>query len=114
MNNICKKIESCRVCKQKRLAKVLTLGPTPLANAFLTKEQVDQPELYFPLDVYFCQACSMLQLGHVVSPEILFKDYVYISSTSPVFVKHFQDFASDIYRRFFFNSQPLVIDIGSN
>ena len=114
MNNICKKIESCRVCKKKRLAKVLTLGPTPLANAFLTKEQVDQPELYFPLDVYFCQACSMLQLGHVVSPEILFKDYVYISSTSPVFVKHFQDFASDIYRRFFFNSQPLVIDIGSN
>ncbi len=56
----------------------------------------------------------MLQLGHVVSPEILFKDYVYISSTSPVFVKHFQDFASDIYRRFFLNSQSLVIDIGSN
>src|SRR3989344_4960083 len=114
MKNICKKITNCRTCKKKLLVKVLTLGPTPLANAFLTREQVDQPELYFPLDVYFCEDCSMLQLGHVISSELLFGNYVYVSSTSPVFVKHFEDFAADTYERFSLNSDSLVIDIGSN
>lgn len=114
MSAICKKVTKCRVCKERKLAKVLTLGPTPLANAFLTKEQVDQPELYFPLDVCFCKHCSMLQLGHVVSQETLFKDYVYVSSTSSVFVKHFQDFANEVYKRFLLRSKSLVIDIGSN
>ncbi|MBI2034166.1 MAG: class I SAM-dependent methyltransferase [Candidatus Levybacteria bacterium] len=114
MKNVCRKITSCRVCKQRRLAKVLTLGPTPLANAFITKKQLDQPERYFPLDVYFCQKCSMLQLGHVISPELLFGNYVYVSSTSPVFIKHFEDFVTDTHERFFLNSDSLVIDIGSN
>lgn len=111
---IIKKKDSCRVCKQKNLTKVLTLGPTPLANAFLSKKQVDIDESFFPLDVYFCNNCSFLQLGHVVSPEVLFNDYVYVSSTSKVFISHFEKFAKDIYKRFKLNSKSLVIDVGSN
>ncbi|MCL4418675.1 class I SAM-dependent methyltransferase [Patescibacteria group bacterium] len=109
-----KKLTKCRVCKSSVLIKVITLGPTPLANAFLKKDQVDGPEDFFPLDVYFCKNCTMLELGHVVSPVLLFSDYVYVSSTSPVFAKHFKDFATDICRRFKLGSNSLVIDIGSN
>lgn len=109
-----KKKESCRVCKGKNLTKVLTLGPTPLANAFLSKKQLDMDEDFFPLDVYFCNNCSFLQLGHIVSPKVLFSDYVYVSSTSKVFINHFEEFAKDVYRRFKLNSKSLVIDIGSN
>ncbi|KKQ38814.1 MAG: NDP-hexose 3-C-methyltransferase [Candidatus Roizmanbacteria bacterium GW2011_GWA2_37_7] len=113
-DNIIKKLKKCRVCKNTHLTKVFTLGPTPLANAFLTEKQIDEPESFYPLDVYFCQNCSFVQLGHVVSPEILFKDYVYVSSTSPVFVNHFKNFAKEIVTQFSLNNKALVIDIGSN
>lgn len=111
---VIKRVNSCRVCKNKTLQKVLALGPTPLANAFLTKVQVDEPEYFYPLDVYFCKNCSFVQLGHVVSPQVLFGNYVYVSSTSQVFVNHFRKFAEDIFKKFNLNKDSLVIDIGSN
>lgn len=114
MPEIIKKKDSCRVCRGKNLSKVLTLGPTPLANAFLSEKQIDKEENFFPLDVYFCNSCTFLQLGHVVSPVVLFSDYVYVSSTSKVFVTHFEEFAKSVFSRFNLNSKSLVIDIGSN
>lgn len=107
-------LKSCRVCKSTNLKKVLSFGPTPLANSFLNSNQKDLPELYFPLDVYFCNKCGFLQLGYVVNPKLLFDDYVYVSSTSPVFVKHFIDFSERVIKRFGLNSKSLVVDIGSN
>lgn len=113
MKEIVKK-NTCRVCTGNVLKKVLTLGPTPLANAFLTEQQTNEGEKFYPLDVYFCISCGFLQLGHVVSPRILFKDYVYVSSTSKVFIKHFEEFAEKVYQRLHLNANSLVIDIGSN
>lgn len=104
----------CRVCKSKNLTRVLNFGPTPLANAFLNKKQIDEPEYFYPLVLYFCRNCYFLQLGHVVSPKLLFSDYVYVSSTSSVFVNHFENFAQEIVSRFSLNNQSLVIDVGSN
>lgn len=111
---IIKRITECRVCKNKNLSQVLSFGPTPLANAFLSPKEIDSPEYYYPLDVYYCENCSFLQLGHVVSPTVLFGNYVYVSSTSPVFVNHFKKFADEVSQRFFLNKKSLVIDIGSN
>lgn len=109
-----KKRKNCRVCQGRNLEIVFSLGPTPLANAFLKPSQVEGPESFYPLDVYFCQDCGFLQLGHVVSPQILFGDYVYVSSTSPVFVAHFEKFSQEIISRFSLNPQSLIVDIGSN
>lgn len=113
MKEIFKKT-TCRVCTSNALQKVFTLGPTPLANAFLTEQQANEGEKFYPLDVYFCTSCGFLQLGHVVSPRILFENYVYVSSTSKVFIKHFEEFAEKAYRRLHLNTNSLVIDIGSN
>lgn len=109
-----KKLINCRVCKSKNLSQVLTLGPTPLANAFLTKKKTDEPEYYYPLDVSFCGDCSFLQLSHVVDPKILFENYVYVSSTSKVFINHFKEFANNAFEKFKLDNKSLVIDIGSN
>lgn len=109
-----KKVDSCRVCKANNFTKVLTFGPTPLANAFLPKDRVDSEEYFYPLDVYFCNNCKFLTLGHVVSPVELFKDYVYVSSTSQVFTNHFKAFAQDLYKRFKLDKDSMVLDIGSN
>lgn len=108
------KRKDCRVCKSKKLSKVLDFGLTPLANAFLKEEDLDKEERFYPLQVFFCEACSFLQLGHVVDPEVLFGDYVYVSSTSPVFINHFKEFAQENINRFRLDKQSLVIDIGSN
>lgn len=113
MKEIFKKT-SCRVCKKNTLEKVLTLGPTPPANAFLTEQQTNEGEKFYPLDVYYCTSCGFLQLGHVVSPNILFENYVYVSSTSKVFISHFESFAKNVYSRLKLNSNSLIIDIGSN
>lgn len=113
-NNVIKKVTYCRVCKSKQLVKVLSFGSTPLANAFLTKKELDLPEAFYPLDLYFCSLCGLLQLSHVVSPHILFKNYVYASSTSPVFVNHFKEFAKEVYLRFNLSKDSLIVDIGSN
>lgn len=111
---ILKRSKSCRVCKSLKLEKVLTLGPTPLANAFLTKIQLDEPEYYYPLDIVFCNNCGFIQLSHVVSPEILFGNYVYVSSTSKVFIDHFKKMAEYVFPRFLNDKKSLIIDIGSN
>lgn len=102
------------MCKGKRLRKIISLSPTPPANAFLAKVDFKKKEPFFPLQVNFCLDCGQLQLTHVVSPEILFRNYVYVSSTSPVFVNHFEEYAKDLIKRFKLNKKKLVIDIGSN
>lgn len=105
---------ACRICREANLSKVLSFGPTPLANAFLDARDARAPELSFPLDAYLCRGCGLLQLLDVVSPEVLFRDYVYVSSTSPAFVAHFEQFAEQAFRRFALTRDSLVVDIGSN
>lgn len=102
------------MCKGKNLIKVISLTPTPPANAFLSKNELKNKESFFPLDVNFCSDCGQLQLTHVVSPALLFRDYVYVSSTSSVFVAHFEEYAQDLIKRFNLSKASLVIDIGSN
>lgn len=106
--------ECCRGCKGSRWERVFSFGPMPPANAFLAKEDLEKPEHWFPLDVYFCHDCTLLQLRDVVSPELLFREYVYVSSTSPSFVAHFESFAEGVVRRFGFTPETLAVDIGSN
>lgn len=113
MNDV-RKLSSCRLCKNKNLKKALSLGSSPLANSFLTKKLLDQPESFFPLEINFCPRCGHLQLGHAVSPDLLFKNYLYVSSTSNVFIKHFEDYAKSVYDKFKLNKKSLVIDVGSN
>src|SRR3989344_809930 len=92
-----KKLDFCRLCKSKKLEKVLDLGRTPPANSFLKKSQLKNKEDFFPLVVNFCMQCGQLQLSHVVSPEILFRHYVWVSSTSPVTVAHFTEYANSVF-----------------
>jgi SAM-dependent methyltransferase len=96
------------------LQKVLDLGKQPLANAFL-KEANLKKEKQYPLCVMRCtnSACGFLQLRHVVDPDTLFGDYVYVSSTSPVFVQHFEEYAASMNKRLGL-SGAFTLDIGSN
>ncbi|CUW38103.1 SAM-dependent methyltransferase [Magnetospirillum sp. XM-1] len=106
--------DTCRLCGSKRLTEVVRLAPTPPANAFVPASDLDKAQERFPLDVFFCEDCAHVQLLDVVDPRVLFEHYVYVSGTSPVFVKHFEDYAAFVMERFKPVAGGLVLDIGSN
>lgn len=108
-----KTITSCRICRGLKLTEFFNLGRQPLANSFLKKEDLGNPEAYYPLRVMFCNNCHLVQLGEVVDPELLFSRYVYFSSGMPA-SKHFRDYAKDAIKRFITSSEDLFIEIGSN
>ena len=107
-------LKQCRVCKDANLKTFLSLGPIPLSNSFLKKEQLADPELFFPLDVCFCGNCGMVQLVQVVDAEVMFKDYAYFTGTSAPMATHFDEMARTIVRKFNLPMNSLVADIGSN
>ena len=107
--------DTCRMCNSKLLTKTVSLTPTPPGNDFLTKEELGRDEPVYPLDLYFCEACHHVQLGHVVDPQILYqKNYSYVSATSAHFVNHLKNYAVEMAERFRLQSGDLVADIGSN
>ena len=70
------------------MRKFLSLGPQPLANSFLKEELEFQGEASFPLDVYYCPGCSLVQLLDVIDPQVLFRHYVYVTGTSTSMAEH--------------------------
>jgi len=91
----------CRFCDNTNVKRFLELGEMSLANAFLTEDEVNTiKESRFPLDVFFCEGCGLVQIGHVVPPQDMFKDYIYFSSTSDAVHKHAEYLAQSFKERF--------------
>lgn len=108
------RIDSCRICGNNKIYEFLSLNAMPIPNGFLTEEQLKLAEPYFPLGVCVCETCWLVQLTHVIPPEIMFKNYLYIPSTSTTMLQHFKTLANDTIQRFSLKPSDLVIDIGSN
>lgn len=105
---------TCRICGGGDLVKVLDLGSTPPANAYLEKEDLNKEEKYFPLALYFCRTCTLAQLLDVVNPEILFKNYHFLTGASAPSIEHFKCYASEVIKPIISSKDDLVIDIGGN
>ncbi len=103
----------CRSCGNTNLKRVISLGYQPLANNLLNKED-SKCELY-PLEMNYCNDCHNCQLSVVVDPKKMFSNYLYTSSTSTSFAKHFQDAAKSYVKEFKLSpKKSYIIDIGSN
>jgi len=114
LKSIVKKIKNCRTCKSTKLKNFLYLGKMTMVNNFLTSYQLNDPEPRFPLTTCLCLNCGLVQTREVVDPEILYKNYVYISSFSQTMADHFQNLAKSLVSRFNLTSSSLVVEIGSN
>ena len=103
---------SCRSCANVHLERCVSLGTSPLANNLVDSE--DQKIVTYPLEMNYCPKCHNCQLSVVVPPEDMFDNYLYVSSTSSKFVKHFEEAAEKYIEEFDLNEDSFVIDIGSN
>ena len=105
----------CRLCLNTQFNLVLDLGKQPPSNAFLSKNQLKEPEKKFPLRLYICKKCHHLQLRDVVDKKYLFSHYLYLTSANKPIKDHVQKYADTVYRKFLERKKnPLVIEIGSN
>ena len=86
----------------------------PPANAFVKKERLAESQKCFPLELNFCKGCSHLQLSYVVSPEVLFRHYVYVSGTSAVMVHHLKEYAQEAASLVNLQKEDFVFEFGSN
>lgn len=106
--------KDCRLCRSKELNLVLQLEDSPPANEFVTKSEINEIQDKFPLQLWECQKCGHIQLPVVVDPNRLFRNYVYVAGTSPVFVNHFKQYAATMIDKLRMQPGDLVVDIGSN
>jgi SAM-dependent methyltransferase len=105
---------ACRSCGNAQLLEVLSLGRTPLANALLTEQQLTQQEETFPLDLVFCPACALVQITETVSPEKLFREYLYRSSFSDTMLQHAKEVVAQMITSRGLGPNNLVVEVASN
>ncbi len=104
---------NCRSCDNTKLKRVISLGYQPLANNLLKKKD-EKCELY-PLEVNYCPKCHNCQLSVAIDPKKMFSNYLYTSSTSESFRKHFNNAAKKYTKDFKLNKKKsYIIDVGSN
>jgi 2-polyprenyl-3-methyl-5-hydroxy-6-metoxy-1,4-benzoquinol methylase len=87
---------------------------SPLCESYLSAEQLDEPEMFYPLHVRLCDACLLVQLPAYVPGEAIFSDYAYFSSYSDSWVAHAKRYTEDMARRFDLTSDSLVTEVASN
>ena len=109
-----RKRNTCRICGDKQLHLFLKLGPMALANSFLCDPSEFKAEQSYPLDVYFCENCALVQLLDVIDPEVLFRHYLYVTGTSDTIFAHNVQYARTIVEILQMGEDDLVVEVASN
>ena len=105
----------CRFCDSLLVNEVINLGHQPPSNAYLSADKLNQPEVTFPLKVYVCSSCWLVQLPEHTSAEHLFThDYAYFSSISSSWLEHSRIYANRVICDLSLNSESFVVEIASN
>lgn len=104
----------CRFCGSKLEHIFVDLGVSPLVQSFLSSEQLNQMEPFYPLQVFVCDKCFLVQLQEFVAPENIFSDYLYFASYSDTWLAHAKRYTDEMVRRFPISENSLVIEIASN
>lgn len=106
---------NCRFCKSNDLELFLDLGYSPLGNRFLSEEDLQKPEIYYPLQAYLCNNCKLSQLGFVPSPETVYNEnYAYDAGNTQTRKDNHYELAKKACEEFSLKPDSLVVDIGSN
>ena len=104
----------CRLCGQVLRHGFVDLGMSPPCESYLTVEQLNQMEAFYPLRVYVCERCLLVQLEAYIQPEAIFSEYAYFSSFSDTWLRHASAYVDMITPRLGLNAHSRVVEVGSN
>src|SRR6516162_9438431 len=104
----------CLFCKAPLRHTFVDLGMSPLCESYLTSDQINQMEPFYPLHVKVCEQCFLVQLEQYVSAEHIFTEYAYFSSFSDSWLKHSSDYVDMISSRLRLGRQSLAVELASN
>ncbi|MBW4625875.1 MAG: class I SAM-dependent methyltransferase [Brasilonema octagenarum HA4186-MV1] len=104
----------CRACGSTLKHTFVDLGMSPLCESYVTPEQLNQMERFYPLHVYVCDRCFLVQLQEYVSPQDIFSEYAYFSSYSDSWLEHAKNYTEKVIGRFGLNTSSQVVEIASN
>src|SRR5215813_1281673 len=107
-------MQSCRFCGTRLRYTFVDLGASPLCESYLAVDQLNQMELFYPLHVYVCESCFLVQLQEYVGPEHIFSDYAYFSSYSDTWLQHARAYVDMIVERFRIDQSSYVLEVASN
>jgi SAM-dependent methyltransferase len=107
-------VGGCRFCGAPLSVTFADLGSSPLANSYLTREQLAGREPSYPLHAYVCSSCRLVQVPEFESAAHIFSEYAYFSSYSESWLEHARRFAEDAARRFALGPRSLVVEVASN
>lgn len=106
---------NCRFCQTPLKHTFVDLGMSPISNAFLKPEQINQAEKFYPLHTYVCDNCFLVQLEEFETPDYIFNsEYAYFSSYSESWLRHVEKYTQLMLERFGFDSESLVVELASN
>lgn len=104
----------CRFCKAALSHTFVDLGSSPLCQRHVTPEQLNSMEPFYPLNVWVCDQCWLVQLEEYVSPAEIFNDYAYFSSFSTSWLEHARNYTQAMTQRFGLGAQSKVVELASN
>src|SRR5580693_6809980 len=104
----------CRLCGTPLTSTFVDLGMSPLCESYVPVDRLDDPEVFYPLNVRLCDACLLVQLPAYVPGEQIFSDYAYFSSYSDSWVAHAKRYAQAMIDRLALTPDSLVTEVASN
>jgi hypothetical protein len=104
----------CRFCGSAETHPFVDLGMSPLCESFLPADALDRMEPFYPLDVFVCGRCLLVQLREYVSPEAIFREYAYFSSYSDSWLAHAAAYSRAVIGRFGLDRGSFVVELASN
>jgi SAM-dependent methyltransferase len=104
----------CRFCGAALEHTFVDLGMSPLCQSFVSADHLNHMEPFYPLTVYVCGKCFLVQLLEYVAPENIFSDYLYFASYSDTWLSHVKAYTDEMVKRFPITADSLVVEIASN
>ena len=103
----------CQICRAKTIPG-LDVGPQPVGDLVLSEAQLNRPETFYPMQLHHCPKCGLTQLGYIVNPRIVYKNFPFVSGTTQTATRHLQSLPPTLVKMAGLTDKSFAVDIGSN
>jgi SAM-dependent methyltransferase len=103
----------CQICRSVTVPG-LDVGPQPVGDLVLSEAQLNKPETFYPMQLHHCPTCGLTQLGYIVDPRIVYKNFPFVSGTTATATRHLQTLPPRLVEMAGLTRNSFAVDVGSN